>query len=129
MSCDVQTLLDESSCFSCISPGFWDLMELQLLCNWNSNVKCTNIVPLGATYFEGVYSLLGNGVPLIVGHSYIIVFGVNDSDATNFGQPDIISPGPGIPVHFTATDANLILDSGPGHLNDPVTATVCEPGV
>lgn len=38
MSCATQDLIDEASCFACVSPGFWDLMETQLLCNWAGGV-------------------------------------------------------------------------------------------
>lgn len=30
--CDVQALLTEASCFECLPPGLWAVLELQLLC-------------------------------------------------------------------------------------------------
>lgn len=30
--CNVQSLLSNSQCFGCLSPGEWDIIELQLLC-------------------------------------------------------------------------------------------------
>lgn len=36
--CNVQSLLNSSACFGCLSPGEWDILELQLLCEiLNSN--------------------------------------------------------------------------------------------
>jgi hypothetical protein len=31
-TCNIQTLLSNASCFACLSPGEWDVVELQLLC-------------------------------------------------------------------------------------------------
>jgi hypothetical protein len=31
-TCNVQTLLRNAACFGCLSPGEWDILELQLLC-------------------------------------------------------------------------------------------------
>jgi hypothetical protein len=30
--CNVQSLLSNAGCFNCLSPGEWDVLELQLLC-------------------------------------------------------------------------------------------------
>lgn len=32
MACDVQTLITESQCFLCGTPGDWELEEIALLC-------------------------------------------------------------------------------------------------
>lgn len=31
--CSPQDLMNEASCFTCLSPGIWQVLELQLLCN------------------------------------------------------------------------------------------------
>jgi len=31
--CDVNVLLAQANCFSCLSPGLWQVLELQLLCD------------------------------------------------------------------------------------------------
>jgi hypothetical protein len=31
-TCNVQSLLKNAACFGCLSPGEWDVLELQLLC-------------------------------------------------------------------------------------------------
>ena len=31
-TCNVQTLLANAACFECLSPGMWEIIELQLLC-------------------------------------------------------------------------------------------------
>ena len=31
-TCNVQTLLSNAACFECVSPGMWEILELQLLC-------------------------------------------------------------------------------------------------
>lgn len=31
-TCNVQTLLNNAKCFACLSPGEWEILELQLLC-------------------------------------------------------------------------------------------------
>lgn len=31
-TCNVQSLLDDASCFECLPPGLWAVLELQLLC-------------------------------------------------------------------------------------------------
>lgn len=31
-TCNVQTLIKNAACFACLSPGEWEVLELQLLC-------------------------------------------------------------------------------------------------
>jgi len=31
--CNVNDLMRDASCFTCLSPGIWQVLELQLLCN------------------------------------------------------------------------------------------------
>jgi hypothetical protein len=38
MTCDPQTLLSSASCFSCLSPGMLNLIQVQLLCEISSAI-------------------------------------------------------------------------------------------
>ncbi len=53
--CDVQSLMTEAKCFTCLSPGMWQALELALLCDLIE--KINNI----GTVTKEIFS--GNGDP------------------------------------------------------------------
>lgn len=53
-TCNVQTLLDNASCFACLPPGMWALLELQLLCEIAAVSSASGGAFSGAGSPEGV---------------------------------------------------------------------------
>lgn len=54
-TCNVQSLLDEASCFACLSPGVLQVIELQLLCEILNQFQGGGGGGIGQEVFVGHY--------------------------------------------------------------------------
>src|ERR1035437_8242869 len=97
-TCDIQTLVNQATCLGCLPVGQLQAIKTDLLCNYlvnPPNPPCTNLIPDGAVYTD-VYTL-----NLVVGASYTITFGANETGLYN-GAAEILNP-------HTSTQVNLVL--------------------
>ncbi len=117
-----QLLVDAcASGFTCVIGRAALAAKLQLLCNASGGISpapCTNLIPDGAVYTD-VYTL-----NLIVGASYTITFGVNETGLFN-GAQEILNPHTSTPVTFIASGGGIFLI--PSTNFSTVTAIVCGP--
>lgn len=61
-TCNVQTLIKNASCFACLSPGEWEVLELQLLCE----ILGASAAP--ATFTSGLFDLSNIDNDIIIPH-------------------------------------------------------------
>src|ERR1035437_1341379 len=120
-TCDIQTLVNQATCLGCLPVGQLQAIKTDLLCNYlvnPPNPPCTNLIPDGAVYTD-VYTL-----NLVVGASYTITFGANETGLYN-GAAEILNPHTSTPVTFIASGDGIFII--PSTNFSKVTATVCGP--
>jgi hypothetical protein len=120
-TCDIQTLVNQAACLGCIPVGQLQAIKTGLLCNYPvnpPNPPCANLIPDGAVYTD-VYTL-----NLVVGASYTITFGANETGLYN-GATEILNPHTSTPVTFIASGDGIFII--PSTNFSTVTAIVCGP--
>ena len=120
-TCDIQTLVNQAACLGCMPVAQLQAIKTDLLCDYlvnPPNPPCTNLIPDGAVYSD-VYTL-----NLVVGASYTITFGVNETGLYN-GATEILNPHTSTPVTFIASGDGIFLI--PSTNFSRVTAIVCGP--
>jgi hypothetical protein len=120
-TCDIQTLVNQATCLGCLPVGQLQAIKTDLLCNYlvnPPNPPCTNLIPDGAVYTD-VYTL-----NLVVGASYTITFGANETGLYN-GAAEILNPHTSTPVTFIASGDGIFII--PSTNFSTVTAVVCGP--
>jgi hypothetical protein len=118
-TCDIQTLVNQAACLGCMPVAQLRAIKTDLLCDYLVNPPsppCTNLIPDGAVYTD-VYTL-----NLVVGASYMITFGVNETGLYN-GAAEILNPHTSTPVTFIASGDGIFLI--PSTNFSTVTAIVC----
>lgn len=61
-NCDLETVMTEAKCFSCLTPGMWQALELALLCDLIEKIN-TIVENSGQEVFPGHY---GGAAPTFV---------------------------------------------------------------